>query len=353
MSGHDRTITIPTAMQQRLQWEPLTGTIINGMGQFRALLDVYCFATGKRYKRGEVKNERKEAKFVCKRCSQGYFYLRIRRRNARLYWWIVKEVNVCDCGKPSMLLKDLQSNNLTNLVGRRVFKKQNWRLLANACFAGGYDRDRSGRRFWSISCKRENCPGQINIEWLYKNYKSGYDGFQVLSAVDCCQRCKEIGNNDAPTSLRAPEADQDTCSLCCEQADEWVKFSCCTQQTCRSCFTDLVHSCPARIVQGRKFGRLLCVFDPIGNRDHFYSCPFCRSSYFPATMVEYRHRRNHEIAGEVKVCDLVATPYGYQIFDDDTPAAISTEDDYHVMEDRLNAYLRKVEDEHLRDSRVS
>lgn len=66
----------------------------------------------------------------------------------------------------------------------------------------------------------------------------------------------------------------------------------------------------------------------------------------------HRSQHNHETAREVEVYRLVATPYGYQIFDDDTAAYISTITEYRAMQDRLAAYLDRVEAERLRDPRV-
>ena len=60
-------VSIPTAMQQRLYWKPVEGAMFRHMNQFVALLEVYSFATGKRYKRKAVRNsdKRKKATFIC------------------------------------------------------------------------------------------------------------------------------------------------------------------------------------------------------------------------------------------------------------------------------------------------
>lgn len=195
MLAHGTMKTIDKTLQQRLQWKPAKGEIFRFMNDFVDHLNVYSFATGKRYFRGKVDNKRNEAKFVCKRCRRGYVYLRIRRFTVK-YHWHVKVVKTCDCGTPSDLLTDVESNNFASLVGRRVQPKSDWKLMAAACFPRGHSRDKSSSsRRWCISCKRENCNGQIKVETQWVK-KEKYNAFTILSAVGCSKECGKIDDDD-------------------------------------------------------------------------------------------------------------------------------------------------------------
>ena len=342
---HALVAKVPTALQQRLGWKPVKRTAYREMGDFRSLFDVYCFATGKRYDR--VDNSRTEVDFVCRACKRGCCSLRQHRTSAAS-WWSVKLVVACDCGEPPALLKDVESNDLTALVGRYVPQKSDWRLLACACFPRGYVRSRPSSRRWRICCREEQCAGELDVQLQYVGGGRKYDAFTVLAASNCSKQCKEIGGQRSVIPVRALEEDGEACPLCCQdRLDEWVKFPC-GQQTCRGCFEKLVQSCPAEISKGAN----LAVFEPSRNPSHHHSCPFCKAPYSSQTKVQHRVRTDEIASREVRVCDLIPTPYAYQSFDANAPAHIATEAEYCAMEPRYEAYLRRVEAQRLQESRL-
>ena len=126
-----------------------------------------------------------------------------------------------------------------------------------------------------------------------------------------------------------------------------MKFPC-GQETCRSCFEKLVQSCPAAISQRAN----LCLFEPGRNPNHHHSCPFCKVPYSAETTVQHRVGAGKVAVRDVRVDDLVATPYAYQSFDTDAPAYIATPDEYRAMLPRYETYLQKIEAQRLRESLV-
>ena len=144
MSEQDPFVMIPTAMQQRLQWKPVKGAAFRRLTHFVALLEVYYFATGKRYERKPVKDPRTH--FVCDRCEKGRVGLRIHRKNAKAYWWVVQTVTTCNCGSPPELLEDLQLHGPIALEWGARWKKSGtgncWRMPAfpMGTFANCYRR---------------------------------------------------------------------------------------------------------------------------------------------------------------------------------------------------------------------
>ena len=334
-------VSIPTAMQQRLYWKPVEGAMFRHMNQFVALLEVYSFATGKRYKRKAVRNsdKRKKATFICQQCKRGRVCVCIHRQNASLSWWFVRTVIMCECGSPPLdLVENLQSHGLTALVGITVEPTcPEWHLLANACFPCGWRRKLgTPERKWDISCQREDCPGLLRVEKQYVNYARRYDKFRILSAIDCCDKCRQFGGEHGPVPVRAPQGHDRTCPLCCqEQLQEWIQFAC-RQRICVRCLQKLVQACPSEIAKNPS----LVVFDPDHNANHHYNCPFCKTAFRPQTkVVHYRYQGGDVIAQEEEVGGLVDIPYGYQSFDTDLPAHIANITEYNDWMDLCKLYV--------------
>ena len=349
MSAQDPVVmvSVPTAVQQRLRWKPAKDAAFRHLQQFSRLLEVYCFATGKRYERKPVDHPKKEALFVCKQCRKGRVRLRIHRKNATHYWWVVRTAATCECGSPPNRLENLRLHGLTALVGYTMEPKSDWTLLANTCFPCGYKRKKgSPERKWSISCRRKDCPGQLQIELEYINYARRYDKFRIQSAVDCCEECKQVGkqNKDGPVPVRAPHIDDRSCPLCYqEETNDWIEFPCgkpptSPHMTCTCCLQKLVRACPSVVATNPT----LMVFKPDDDPTHCYSCPFCKVAYTPRTkVIQHRVREGGVvITREVEVGSLVVIPFGYQSFDDTLPAYIETAARY----DALFAQYREYED---------
>jgi len=337
---------IPTARQQRLRWEPAKQMAYRELGQFRALFNVYQFATGKRYARSD--KGRAAIKFICRACKRGCCSLRQYRTSAVSSWWGVRTVVTCDCGEPPALLEDLKSNDLTVLTNRYVPQKADWELLACACFPRGFIRVRQSSRRWFISCRGKDCKGGLDIELVYLPDGRKYDAFRILSVVECSRQCKEVGGQGSVIPVRAPQENDDVCPLCCQtEPHEYVKFPC-GQRTCKGCFEKLVQSCPAEISKRPN----LAIFQPGRNPAHRHSCPFCKAAYCSQTRVQYWVRGSSNTAHDVEVHELVTIPFAYQSFDPGVPGHIATEADYHAMQIRYDAYLRQVEAERLRESQM-
>ena len=298
--------------------------------------------TGKRYEKDAASSQKmKKATFVCQQCKRGRICLRTHRQNARLYWWFVRTATICDCGSPPLpLVKKLESHGLTALVGSTVEPTiPDWRLLANACFPCGWRRQHGTPRClreWDIFCERKDCPGQLHVQLQYVNHTRKYDRLHIVSAVDCCDKCKQFGSEDGPVPVKAPQGNDRTCPLCCqEQMEGWIEFSC-RQCICVPCLQMLVQACPSAIA---KYPSLV-VFDPDRKADHCYNCPFCKAAFQPRTkVVHYRYQGGDVIVQEEEVAQLVSIPYGYQSFDTDSPAHIATVADYNGWMDQSQQYV--------------
>lgn len=341
---------VPTAMQQRLEWKPAKGAAFRQMRHFVALLKVYSFANGKNYRKAEVEDSRKEADYVCDECRRGHIYLCIHRKNATVYWWVVRIAEICNCGSPPALLENLKSNGPTGLVGLDIAKREDWEPLAFACFPCGFVRDRRTSRHWCISCQTKDCAGEMQIQLQYaRNNNRKYRALRIQSAIDCSKRCREIGNQDTPVSVRPPRQSDRACPLCCqEQPDEWIKLPC-NKQTCRCCFEKLIQSCPSVMLLGPS----LIIFDPDHNAAHCYHCPFCKVPYTPRTKVVWHQAQDGGVtAREVEVRNVVTIPYAYQSFAGDKPAHIATADEYAAMEVQYAMYWDSVAEDTLRETAV-
>ena len=191
-----------TTLQQRLRWKPVKRATFRHKNQFLAFFNTYCFATGKRYKRAPVRNYRKETKFICEICEQGYCYIRIHRKSLNRSWWIVKKVKTCDCGTPPVLLEDFQTSGPIIMVGQYIPQLSDWTLVAHACFPRGYSCDKSeSSRRWRISCKGINCNGKIKIETTYLGEGRKYDTFYIHSATNCSLVCSRISSQNTVVPL--------------------------------------------------------------------------------------------------------------------------------------------------------
>ena len=351
MSKQSPTAKCSATIQQRLQWKPMESNIFREMGQFRSLLDVYCLATGKRYKRTVSSNNRNKAKFTCVDCKQGYCYLRLHRTSTASQW-VVKRVRMCNCGTPPTILKALQTGDLTALVGQHMEKKSDWKLLANSCFPSGYVCNCITSRRWYVCCKEKDCSGQMELKFRYEHGGRRYNAFCIASAVDCSMDCKNVERQATKTVTETEERSSETCPLCFqEKLDEWVKFPC-SKEICRSCFVKLVQTGPSQML---KYGSLL-LFEPETNQAHCYNCPFCKATFSATTTVQHHIRgknsigREVEVYREVEVRALVSIPYGYQSFDPDRPSHISTEGEYRSLQRPYAVYLHKIEEERLRET---
>ena len=349
MSGRSTVAPVSSSMQQRLQWKPLKGTAFRQKEYFITLLQMYSFATGKKYVDGFVNDKEKEALYFCAGCRKGRIRLYKRRRNASTSWWIVRRVITCNCGDPPDLLQVLlQSNDLSALVGRSMSRDCGWMLLAKACFPGGYINTKTTQREWSICCKREKCSGQIDIKrtWVHGMGYSRYDDFDIVAAIDCSSECKEAANEDIPLSCRIAQPDVGMCPICMtEQLHEWVRFPCCSARLCYNCFAGLALTCPIGMQSSS-----LAVFDL---ENQCRKCPFCREKYTPNTMVWYYRRNESAAICEMVVRNLVKYPYAYQNFNRNMPTGIMTQAKYaavqrvyeaHQARKRMNRILQSQDD---------
>jgi len=204
---------IPTAMEQRLWWKPAEGTVFRTMSAFTAQLAVYQFASGKRYSKREKKRSNDgtikrggDAIFLCSGCpEEGCICLQFQLHEKAGSFWVVKRVRACSCGAPSELACKLKmgTRGLLALRQRRdVVRKDEWPLLASACFPFGYTstciRVRDSPRAWSIHCQcnTDGCPGRLDTVVAYRNKNGGYrtaDSIDVEEVCDCSCECKQSG----------------------------------------------------------------------------------------------------------------------------------------------------------------
>lgn len=348
--------TIPTAMQQRMDWCPTEGEIFQTMTDFKLQLDAYQFVSGRRFEkvgRRGGKRDRHKAVFRCTHSGQGMrIVLRFQRPRTNYSWWVVTQVDPteCTCGAAPSIVAELRRSGMGALEGKvGIVKRQDWQLLASACFPSDFHREPESQRVWIIRCKRENCPGEYRFSI---DYKCGYKGANLASTdavIDCCRDCK-IGKGCTGERFVATEAPSSptpaiSCSICTQDdLDRWVEFSCCNYKNmaCRECLQNLVRCCPKAIQRTPD----VVIFKPNELEGHFHSCPFCNGSYGPDTVFRSYQRNGADgrvEATDKRVGDLVETPYGYQSFARDFPAHFS-EGDYHTV-------LQQCHDQEVEDLR--
>jgi len=324
------------------------GAAFRTLEAFKAQLDVYSFACGRRYERrhDESIDHRKEAFYSCVKCyDAGVIQLQIERRNQSTYSWIVEYICKCRCkGTPSPLVDRLINSGPTALKNQIVGTRDDWKMIANVCFPAGYINGREASNGWSIRCKREDCPGRITVRVSHKRGYGGKNKLSVDSVLDCCQDCKLFGR-DTPIVVmqKARPSELGTCLICYEEnLLRWVQMPC-GKETCYDCLKKLVHSCPEEIKRLHD----LVIFNPGRDPTHYYTCPFCRVPYYPATMVDTHSRvlnrgfTVNTVTEEKRVDQVVDTPYSYQSFDLNSQQASVTEQEYPAVMERYQQYLRR------------
>ncbi len=353
MTDNDASVRAKSsAFIKRLGWKPVKHAAFRQMNHFNSLLAVYSLSSGKRYERKKDETSRKVATFNCQGCRKGRIRLQIQRRNATVYYWIVRKIIPCECGVPSDLMADLKLHDLSLLKGKHVSNMVDWRPLASACFPAGYTCDSSKSvRHWFISCKTTNCNGEINIERLYT--KTGYGAFHVLSATNCSEECQQAHDTTTNVLARQKKKSDTACMVCYEdELDEYFDLCEKGHTVCRACLQGLVDSCPPEL----KKSPTLVQFQPGTNPDHYWQCPSCRKHYTPQTKIAHYYwsgdrRYDPPNTQKIEVHKLVIIPYGFQSFSANLPAHIATASDYRDMEkEQYTAYLHRRQQDAIRES---
>jgi len=350
---------IPNAMQQRLEWQPEEGTAFHQLNDFHAQWKVYCFRTGKRYKEKKPTKEEKRKIYteICEACIKGSIQLRILRKNSRTSCWIVQRVDLCECGTPLSWLSELEKGDRAVAVGKPYVPYSEWQFLAHTFFPAGYLKERPAQNCWKLSCRGIGCPGEMTFEWrftggtyLQGKIKRGYTEFVVKdTVVECTAQCKQGARPTRPVIMtrisQPPALTQERavvdCLLCCEDdLCEWIELPC-GKQVCVECFWRLIRTPP--VVIARQEG-VLVRFDPAHNREHCYTCPFCKVSYHPWTKIKHNARVEGQpvVARAIPVRDVVHDAYAYQTFisDGKVSAYVGSVEDYQELEVRHTEYLR-------------
>lgn len=344
---------VPTTIQRRLEWVPAIGSAFWTVEGFEAQFKVYMFATGRYYGRrwDDAIDHTKEAFFGCYNCyEEGMIHLQFKQcQDQPTKCWIVEYIHECECGPhttPSPWVNKLKETGLSALTNQIVGTKVSLKLLGTVCFPAGYVSvrgDTSGSRH--VGCKRINCQGKLIVKTTNKRSYGGQKLIQVESAVECCWDCRNSGTGEPfVVKQSARTNDLKTCIICCqENLQDWVTMPC-GQETCKACLERLVHLCPVEIKRVQN----VVVFKPHTNPRHCYTCPFCKSPFYPKTVIETHSRvldqefmKVNTVTNRWKVEQLVDTPYAYQSFDMKSPRESVTEQEYPAVMLRYHRYLRE------------
>jgi len=353
---------VTTAMQRRVDWVPARGMAFRCIEDFEAQLDVYMYVRGLRYKKlGAGYGGPHVVHFYCPNCKNGEGGLVLlgfqQPPNRSTNPWNVTYVRECKClaHTPWPWVDQLKEKGSAALENQIVGAAEDWKLLANVCFPGGYkcmggSEDGVG---WTVVCRRQGCRGKITMAATNKRNYTGERPLRIGNVVDCCQQCKDKACEWIDTlTAGGKQKEPPTCPLCYkENLQFWVRMPC-KKEICIGCLENLVHSCPDEIKRVED----VVVFRPGEDPKHYYTCPFCRVPYYPTTeltmCIGSGDEQNNQacaavpmeetIEVPVQVESMVKAPYAYQSFDDSAGRKASvTREEFDIVVEEYKQYLEK------------
>jgi len=342
-----------------MEWVPSEGAAFQCIEDFATQLDIYMLAKGLRYHKFFDMDSDGAVYVYCPTCKQGEkgkLSLHFKRcQQQPSYCLRITHVRECTCRahSPWPWMDRLKEKGPSVLENRIVGTEDDWRWVAKACFPNMFVNRYKSRRKWSVVCITKGCPGRIIMAVTGKRNAAGKRPLNIESVVECCQDCKdkvcdlwvEVVTEDAQQRGLA------SCPLCCDDnLTDWVELPC-GKEICTGCLKKLINfGCPEVIqeIEG------VAIFEPESNSKHFYTCPFCKSPYYPTTELQRHiwdgkdHKDGHAstINFLLPVQSMVETPYAYQSFDITAGRKASvTREEYPTVMEQYVVYRQRDEEE--------